>query len=79
MLGVLRGDVETGLYNAAYRIYEGVSNIPSILHLVLLPRLARYFVTDPDRHRRLARTDLVIGALLAIPISVPCFFYHDRS
>ena len=74
MLGVWRGDAETGLYSAAYRLYEGVSNVPSVLHLVLLPRLASYFVTDPARHRQLARTGLAIGTALAIPAAAVVWF-----
>jgi len=31
MLGVMRGNVETGLYAAAYRTYEGMSYLPSII------------------------------------------------
>jgi O-antigen/teichoic acid export membrane protein len=67
MLFVLRGDVDTGLYSAAYRIYEGLSNGPSILYAVLGPRLARHFVTSPEHHRRLARR----GRLAALALSVP--------
>ena len=69
MLGVLRTDAETGLYSAAYRIYEGLSNIPAILQAVLTPRLARYFVEDRARHRQLARRGLMTAAMLSVPVT----------
>ena len=67
MLGVLRGDAETGYYNAAYRLYEGFSSIPGILQAVLIPRLAVHFVHARERHRRLARMGLVAATLVAVP------------
>ncbi|MBI4520846.1 MAG: flippase [Gemmatimonadetes bacterium] len=67
MLGVLRGDAETGLYSAAYRIYEGLSSIPAILQAVLAPRLARHFVQDRSRHRWLARLGLMSAVVIAVP------------
>jgi O-antigen/teichoic acid export membrane protein len=67
MLGVMRGDAETGLYSAAYRLYEGLAHVPSIITVVLMPRLAREFVTDPKRHRRIAAGGMAIAVGLGIP------------
>lgn len=66
MLGAMRTDVETGLYAGAYRIYEGMSYIPSIIYAVLMPRLSELFVSDRAAHRRLARRGLTGAAGLAI-------------
>lgn len=67
MLGVMRGDAETGLYNGAYRIYEGFAHVPSIISVVLTPRLAREFVQDRIRHRQTASRGLAVAVLLGIP------------
>lgn len=40
MLGLFRGAVEVGWYNAAYRITEGLLVMPTILYNVLFPRLS---------------------------------------
>ncbi len=40
MLGLFRGAVEVGWYNAAYRITEGLLVIPTVLYNVLFPRLS---------------------------------------
>lgn len=70
MLGVMRTDAETGLYSAAYRVYEGVVSLASIMGTVAGPQLARTFVRDPERHAWLARM-AVSGALAAaVPIGL---------
>ena len=75
MLGVLRGDAETGLYNAAYRIYEGVANVPQLLYNVLAPRLASMWVVDRLAHRRLARRGLLFGLVLGAPVAGCTFVF----
>ena len=68
MLFVLRNDAETGLYSAAYRIYEGLSNVAQVLQAVLIPRLAAHFAVDVEAHGRLSRSGLVIAFVLAVPV-----------
>ena len=69
MLGVLRGNAETGLYSGAYRIYEGIGIVPQMLQVVVIPRLARHFMTDSTAHGQLSRTGLAICVMLAMPVS----------
>ena len=78
MLGVLRCDAETGLYNAAYRIYEGIGNVPQVLQTVLIPRLASHYVTDRDAHRRLSRAGLAIGVGLAVVAGACTVVFAER-
>jgi O-antigen/teichoic acid export membrane protein len=66
MLGVLRTDAETGLYQNAYSVYEGLTYLPSVIAAVLSPRLSNYFVTDPRRHRRIALGGLAASVALAV-------------
>jgi O-antigen/teichoic acid export membrane protein len=54
MLGSMRTFGETGLYGAAYKIYEGFTYGPLALSAVLTPRLSALFTTDRAGHRRLA-------------------------
>jgi O-antigen/teichoic acid export membrane protein len=67
MLGVMRTDAETGLYNAAYRVYEGFGHVPSIIAIVLAPRLSREFVQNRLQHWQTAVRGLGVAALLGIP------------
>jgi O-antigen/teichoic acid export membrane protein len=73
LLSMLRGPAETGVYSAAYKIYEGLAYVPAVLASVLTPRLASYHTTDAASYRRLARQGLGGGLLLATLIAVPLF------
>lgn len=73
MLGVMRTDVETGLYTAAYRVYEGMSYAPSVIAAVLTPRLSGLFPVDRARHRRLALAGL--GGSIALAIVIGTIVY----
>jgi O-antigen/teichoic acid export membrane protein len=84
MLGAMRTDAETGLYGAAFKIYEGFTYAPLAISSVLTPRLSDLFVRDRAKHRRLFMGGVagtaalgvvvaVFGVLLATPILVILF------
>jgi len=68
MLGVMRTDAETGLYTAAYKIYEGFTYAPMAISTVLTPRLSALFTSDRVRHRAVALRG--IGASFGLAIAV---------
>ncbi len=68
MLGVLRTNAETGFYQNAYSVYEGLTYLPSVIAAVLAPRLANLFMTDPHGHRRLVIEGVAASAGLAIVV-----------
>ena len=70
MLGVMRGDVETGVYGAAYKVYEGVGYLPGVVASVLTPRLSSLFMTDRSAHKRLMLTGLSGSVSLALVVGV---------
>jgi O-antigen/teichoic acid export membrane protein len=55
MLGVMSTDADTGLYKAAYSLYEGVTYAAAVISAVLTPRLSSEFVRDKARFSALAR------------------------
>ena len=67
MLYQMAGSVSTGLYNAAYPLYEGATYPPAILAAVLMPRLARLIASDPITYSRLVRQSLwgILGLAVA--------------
>jgi O-antigen/teichoic acid export membrane protein len=73
MLGVMRGDAETGVYAAAYKTYEGFSYLPSVIAAVLTPRLSRLFVTDRAAHRRLAAIGIAASFAMATVVAAPAY------
>jgi len=70
MLGVMSTDAETGLYSAAYRIYEGVTYGAAVLSAVLTPRLSSEFARDKASFTSLARlgfwTSIGMAAVLGL-------------
>lgn len=70
MLGAMVGDRETGLYGAAYPLYEGLTYATAVLSTVLVPRLSRLWREDRGAYARLARRALLASALLAVGIVV---------
>jgi len=61
--------VETGLYNSAYRIYEGLAYVPAIISAVLTPRLSQLWTNERAGHLRLLRVGLASAAGLALAIA----------
>jgi O-antigen/teichoic acid export membrane protein len=73
MLGVMRGNVETGFYAAAYRTYEGMTYLPSIIAAVLTPRLSDLFVSNKVDHRRVALRGLAGAVSLALVVGAGAY------
>ena len=69
MLGSMSGDRETGLYGAAYPLYEGLTYAASILSAVLVPRLSRLWADDTTHYGRLARRALGWSAVMAVVLA----------
>src|SRR5262249_34846490 len=72
MLMAMRGEVETGLYSAAYRIFEGAVYGAAVLSAVLTPRLSSEFVRDRTRFASLARAGLVasVGTAAVLGLAI---------
>jgi O-antigen/teichoic acid export membrane protein len=69
MLGVLRTDAETGLYTAAYKIYEGFTYAPMAIAMVLTPRLSALFSINRPRHRLFALGGMATVLGLAVVVA----------
>ncbi len=70
MLTAMTSETETGLYSAAYRLYEGTAYAAAVLWSVLTPRLSSLWKLDRPAHLRLARRGIFAGLGLAVPIGM---------
>ncbi|MEO7191067.1 MAG: flippase [Vicinamibacterales bacterium] len=70
MLGSMAGDPNrsTGLYGAAYQLYEGSTYPAAIVAAVLIPRLSRLIGNQTAEYRHLVRTGL--AGVLAVALIV---------
>jgi O-antigen/teichoic acid export membrane protein len=75
MLGKMTTLQETGLYTAAFTLYEGLSYIPSILASVLTPRLSKLWAVDQDAYRRLATRSMTAALVLGVAVAAPVWFF----
>lgn len=69
LLGTLTTDVETGLYNSAYKLYEGLTYGTAIISAVMTPRLSNLWSTDPPAHAKVLRLTLVGAGLAAVALA----------
>ena len=67
MLSLMRTYSEVGIYNAAFKIYEGITIVPTIFWLVFLPRLSELYSIDKGHHRRLAIRSVKYMFLTGLP------------
>jgi O-antigen/teichoic acid export membrane protein len=77
MLSLMRNFSEVGLYNAAFRIYEGVTIIPTVFWLVILPRLSELYPTNPGHHQRLATKSVKYMFIGGLPVLTYGILFSD--
>jgi O-antigen/teichoic acid export membrane protein len=73
MMGYIRTDAETGLYVAAFKIYEGLTYAPLAISAVLTPRLSELSRSDRPRHRRLVLLGIAGSATLGLAVAIGGF------
>jgi O-antigen/teichoic acid export membrane protein len=69
MLGYMRGDVEVGVYNVAYKIMEGIFFIPSMIMLAFFPKLVKPVMFE-DIFRKLFLILGMIGIISSLLLYV---------
>ncbi len=77
MLGHMRTYAETGLYGAAYKVYEGMTYAALALSTVLTPRLSSLFAVDRPRHRRMALGGLASAFGLGLAVAVVAYLVAE--
>lgn len=78
MLRAMTSDAATGLYGAAYRIYEGGAYAASVVWAVITPRLSALWGTDRAAHGRLARRSLLGGFGLSLPLAAALLLWASQ-
>ena len=73
MLGALRTDAETGLYAAAFKIYEGFTYGPLAISTVITPRLSSLFTRDRPGHRKLSLAGMAGSTVMGIAVAAVAF------
>ena len=78
MLGLMHSDYEVGIYSAAHKITNIISQIVASLLWVIMPRMAYYFAEKKyDEVNKLLRKVLGFNLLLGLPCAVGCIVIAD--
>jgi len=67
---VVKVNAEVGWYNAAYKIYEGLTVFPFIICAVIYPRLSQLFVTNKKAHSLLSSRVAKYMFIISFPIVI---------
>jgi O-antigen/teichoic acid export membrane protein len=78
MISFIRGDIETGLYNAAFRIYEGLLIIPMAIGVALMPRLSHSFHNDRKYFFDILEKGLKYIVVISVSVLVSGFILSER-
>ncbi|MCD6472394.1 flippase [Candidatus Aerophobetes bacterium] len=70
MLSFICTDADVGWYNAAYKIYEGLTVFPSIICGVLYPRLSQLFISNKKAHSVLSLRASKYLFIISFPILI---------
>jgi len=70
MLSFLRTDADVGWYNAAYKIYEGLTVFPAIICGVIYPRLSQLFISNKKAHFILSSRAAKYMFIISFPLLI---------
>lgn len=78
MLGLIHGDHEVGIYSAAHKITNIISQVVGSLLWVIIPRMSYYFAEKKyDEVNKLLRKVLGFNMFLGLPCAVGCYVIAD--
>ncbi|MEE4311971.1 MAG: flippase [candidate division KSB1 bacterium] len=77
MLSLMKTYDDVGLYNAAFKIYEGITIMPTIFWLVFLPRLSELYTKDKGYHSRLSIKSVKYMFVTALPTMIYGIIFSD--
>lgn len=79
LLGILKGDVAVGVYNAAYNPLLSLSMIiGGIISTVIYPIMSKYYKESGDALEKLTLISSKYLAILGFPIAFGCFILADK-
>ncbi len=70
MLSFLRTDADVGWYNAAYKIYEGLTIFPSIICAAIYPRLSQLSISNKKAHSVLSLRASKYLFIISFPVLI---------
>lgn len=77
LLSVLKTNTEVGIYNAAYKVIENISFIPSMIVGLMLPMFSLHVFSNNKHFRHLADQTLKVFLILVVPMIIGTLFLSE--
>jgi len=78
MLSFMKGDIDVGIYSAAYRLSEAATIIPLMLVSAIFPVLSKYHEQSVDQFNRVYRTAVKYLSACAFPVVLTVLLFSDQ-
>ena len=78
ILSAIKGYVEVGLYNAAYKLVEPLSFVPFIVIGAIFPAMSRFHIKSKEILVKLYEKSIYYLFLIAFPVGLGVTFLADR-
>jgi len=78
MLSRMKGDLETGLYGAAYRLMEALLFVSAAVNAAALPTMSRFFKAAPEKVREIHRIAFRVLFALGLPAALVLTLCAER-
>lgn len=77
LLSVLKTNTEVGIYNAAYKVIENISFIPSMIVGLMLPMFSLHVFSNSKHFKHLADETLKVFLILVVPMVIGTLFLSE--
>ncbi len=74
LLSLFQPSAEVGIYNVAYKIIENLVFFPAMLAGLILPLLARYFISDKAKFKEIANKTFKVFVIIVLPVVIGTVF-----
>lgn len=74
LLSLMQSSADVGIYNVAYKIIENLVFFPALLAGLILPLLARYFVSNREKFQEIAHKTFKVFLIIVLPVVLGTMF-----
>jgi O-antigen/teichoic acid export membrane protein len=77
LLKTLRGNVDVGIYGAAYKVLENITFFPGMIIGLIMPMLSYYVFKDRRKFKTIVNENFKLFTILIIPLIIIVMFFAE--
>ncbi len=77
LLKTLRGNIDVGIYGAAYKVLENITFFPGMIIGLLMPMLSYYVFKDRQKFKNIINENFKLFVILIIPLIIIVMFFAE--